>query len=184
MKFLSYDCIEEKECETEIKNADLDTSRQFVQTWTPDYLTRLLKDPNFSYGFFEWDKIIKSSYILGFNWRCFGAFTNNRLDGLLCLSINSILKIEFIATAPWNYYINGRMRRIGSGLIFFTIQTSINHGRGGEFLLYSLPDAEKFYEDIGMEATGNMSDFGPKEYKMPKAKAESFFDNFKKYIIN
>ena len=184
MKFLAYDCIDEKECETEIKNADEDTSYQFIQTWVPNYLSRWLRDPNLSYELFEWDKIIKSSYILGFDWKCFGALTNSRLDGLLCLRINSVLTIEFIATAPWNYYIGGRMRRIGSGLICFTIQTSLNHGREGEFLLYSLPDAEKFYDDIGMVATGDMSDFGPKEYKMPKAKAVSFLDNFKKYIIN
>lgn len=184
MIFLSYDTVNEKECRTQIINADLKTSHLFVQTWVPDYIYRTLRDPNYSYGLFEWDKIIALSQVVGTTVRSYGAFTHERLDGLLCLNIEEDkLKIEFIATAPWNYYTVGKMKRIGSGLICFTIRISNYTNHGSEFLLDALPDAEKFYEDIGMTKTGNVNCSGLKEYFMSKNVAISFSNEFKKYIV-
>lgn len=183
MKFKSYDTTQQKECETEIQNVDAKTASLFIQTWVPDYLYRSLRDPNFSYALFQWDKIIKLSFVVGSPYRCYGAFTYSRLDGLLCLSRADILKIEYIATAPWNYYTVGKMRRIGSGLIFFAIRSSHYSGLEGKFFLNALPDAERFYEYIGMEATGNKNQSGLKEYCMPKNNAASFAEKFEKYVI-
>lgn len=184
MKFKSYDSIQKQECETEITNIDANIASLFIQTWIPDYLYRSLKDPNFGYAIFAWDKIIKFSFVVGSPSRCYGAFTSSRLDGLLCLSRIDKIKIEYIATAPWNYYTIGKMRRIGSGLIFFTIRTSIYSGFAGEFFLNALPDAEKFYESIGMKATGNINKNGLKEYYMKKDKATAFAEAFKEYVIS
>jgi hypothetical protein len=183
MKFRSYDNSQKKECETEIRNADLATSRLFIQTWVPDYLNRILKDPSLKYALFEWNKIIKFSFVVGSIWKCFGAFTDTRLDGLLCLSFDKGLKIDFIATAPWNYSPKGKMRRIGSGLICFVITNSHYLGQEGEFMLNALPDAETFYENLGMEATGKINDVNLKEYRMPKEPAVSFQKHFKEYVI-
>jgi len=183
VKFKSFNTVDHCECETEIRNADLETIDLFIQTWVVDYITRILKDPSFPYAPFPWDKIIKTSFIVGYNHRCYGAFTSSRLDGLLALSKNKGLKVEFIATAPWNYYTIARMKRIGSGLIYFTIKTSHYSGLEGEFFLNALPDAEKFYEKIGMRFTGNVNKEGLKEYFMPKNEAASFLKNFKEYII-
>jgi len=183
MKFSSYDNSWKKDCETEIRNADLATSRLFIQTWVPDYLNRILKDPGLKYALFEWDKIIKFSFVVGSIWKCFGAFTATRLDGLLCLSFDKKLKIDFVATAPWNYSSKGKMRRIGSGLIYFVITNSHYLGQGGEFLLNALPDAEEFYENLGMEETGNRNEVNLKEYRMPKEAAVSVQKIFKEYVI-
>ncbi len=184
MIFLSYDTRKNKECETQIINADLKTSHLFVQTWVPDHLIRLLRDPNYAYSLFPWEKIIALSQVVGTTVRSYGAFTNERLDGLLCLNIEEDkLKIEFIATAPWNYHTFGKMRRVGSGLICFTIRISNYTNHEGEFLLDALPDSEKFYENIGMTKTGNVNDSGLKEYFMSKKVAISFSNRFKKYII-
>jgi hypothetical protein len=182
--FLSYDTRNNEECETQITNADLKTSHLFVQTWVPDYLYRILLDPRFPYQLFEWDKIIAYSQVVGTTVRSYGAFTNERLDGLLCLNIEEDkLKIEFIATAPWNYHTVKKMRRIGSGLICFTIRISNYTNHGGGFLLDALPDAQKFYEGIGMTETGNVNDSGLKEYSMSNKMAISFLNEFQKYII-
>lgn len=183
MKFKSFNTEKDTECITEIRNADANTSHLFVQTWVPDFLTRFMKDPNFGYSFFEWDKIINSSLILGSTWRCFGAFTESRLDGLLCLSSNAEPKIQFLATAPWNYFTVKKMSRIGSGLIYFTIKASTFLEKKGEFKLNSVPDAEKFYEQIGMIYTGVKNREGLKEYKMFKNNAEAFLGNFRPNVI-
>ncbi len=183
MKFWSYDAINKQKCETKIRTADPETAHLFVQTWVPDYIFRILKDPSFSYQLFEWNKFIRYSFVVGSKWRCYGAFTKTRLDGLLSLESDDDLWIRFIATAPWNYYTIGKMRRIGSGLIYFTIRASIYNGRQGEFLLNALPDAEKFYKGCGMVATGNVSEAGLKEYRMPKESASLFSTKFKKHVI-
>ena len=64
MIFQSFDVRKKIDCETEIKSAEMQTIHIFVQTWVPDHLIRSLKDPTFSYGLFEWDKIIKLSSIM------------------------------------------------------------------------------------------------------------------------
>lgn len=184
MIFQSYDVGKKIDCETEIKSAEMQTIHIFVQTWVPDHLIRSLKDPNFSYGLFEWDKIIKLSFVVGSPLRCYQALTNSQLDGLLCLSLeNNKLKIEFIATAPWNYYTVGKMRRIGSGMIYFVIKRGIYAGGKGDFYLDALPDAEKFYQKIGMTKTGQKNKANLNEYYMPVQEASTYLKTFKKYII-
>jgi hypothetical protein len=179
MIFLSYDNHAKQSCKTEILGTPFNTSHLFVQTWVPDYMTRILKDPKFAYALFPWEKIINISSIVGSKWKCYGAFTGTRLDGLLCLSFETQLIIAFIATAPWNYFTVGKMRRIGSGFIYFTIKTSLYFHQGGEFILNALPDAEKFYQSRGMVATGKVNKEGFKEYRMPRGRPYPFRTNLR-----
>jgi hypothetical protein len=183
MIFLSYDTVKKDHCETEVRGIDSGTAHLFIQTWISDYIQRSLKDPGFTYSLFPWDRIINSTLVVGSLWKCYGAFTKIRLDGLLCLGINIELEVNYIATAPWNYYAIGKMRRIGQGLIYFTIMTSEYLGKDGEFILNAVPDAEKFYEGIGMVATGAKNQAGFKEFRMSKGGAVSFKGRFKKYVI-
>ena len=185
MKFFSYDSIEKIETVTEIKNADLDTIRDFSLTWDPYVDEKILreKDRNFNYRIFEWDRIILMSLNIKFDDKCFAAYTGARLDGLLSLRHQKNFYLDFFATAPWNYFgTGGRMRRIGSGLVYFTIKNSMSLSLGGEFLLYALKDAEKYCEMIGMIHTGSFK-FGLEKFHMPKEKAAKFEKNFRKYII-
>jgi hypothetical protein len=183
MKFLSYDNEKGEEYTTEVRNADSKTTNIFVQTWVSSHLLRTLKEVDYSYALFEWDKILKISFIPGSPFRCYGSYTGARLEGLLCLSVDGKVKVEFLATAPWNYGKRGKMRRIGSGLVYFVIKNSIYLGQDGCFYLDALPDAEKFYEGIGMTSTGNMNSAGLREYKMGNKEAYIFIVNFKKYVI-
>ena len=121
---------------------------------------------------------------LGFDYTCYTAYTGTRLDGLLSLRNQNKLYLDFFATAPWNYYAAaGKMRRIGSGLVYFTITTSFSFSLDGEFFLYAIEDAEKYCERIGMVQTGQFK-FGLKEYRMLKDKAAIFEKDFRQYIIN
>ena len=186
MKFISYDTIEKIKTETEIRNADSETIRDFSLTWDPYVDEKVIKekDRNFNYRIFEWDRIILMSLNVKFDDNCFAAYTGTRLDGLLSLRHQNHFYLDFFATAPWNYFgTTGRMRRIGSGLVYFTIKSSISLGLDGEFFLYAIADAEKYCEMIGMVHTGHFK-FGLKKYHMPKDKAATFEKNFRKYIIN
>ncbi|MEN6317658.1 MAG: hypothetical protein ABFD82_02730 [Syntrophaceae bacterium] len=186
MKFISYDCIEKVDCVTEIRSADSGTIRDFSLLWDTFVDDKILreKDKDFNYRIFQWDKIIHMSVNFGFDYTCYAAYTGTRLDGLLSLRNQNALYLDFFATAPWNYFgTAGKMRRIGSGLIYFTIQTSLSLRLDGEFILYALEDAEKYCEKIGMAQTGHFK-FGLREYRMAKEKAAAFEKVFSKFIIN
>ncbi|HYA14219.1 MAG TPA: hypothetical protein VEF33_07760 [Syntrophales bacterium] len=186
MKFVSYDSIEKIETETEIRSADLDTIHDFKLTWDPYVDEKILKekDRNFNYRIFEWDRIILMSLNLKFDDKCFAAYTGACLDGLLSLRHQNNFYLDFFATAPWNYFgTAGRMRRIGSGLVYFTINTSMSLGLNGEFYLYALKDAEKYCEMIGMLHTGSFK-FGLEKFHMPKDNAAMFERGFRRYVIS
>lgn len=185
IKFKSYDTIKNIECETAIKTAHFHTIQDF-RLWDTyvDHKIVTEKDKEFNYRIFEWDKILHMSLNLGFDYMCYAAYTGTRLDGLLSLRIQQKLYLDFFATAPWNYFgTKGKMRRIGSGLVCFTIKTSHASGYEGEFSLYALEDAERYCERIGMAHTGNFK-FGLKEYHMAKNEAEIFEKYFLSYVIH
>jgi hypothetical protein len=182
MIFRSHDSIEKRECETEIRNAIVDDAVEFVQAWVSYYINKSLTNPDFQYDIFKWNKIIKASLTMGFGHKCFSAYTESRLDGLLSLSKDHTFHIDYIATAPWNCYPSGKMRRIGYGLIYHTIKTSQYVGLEGEFFLSALPRAEQFYEKIGMVRTGKVINT-MNEYYLSKTKAVAFENGFKKYVI-
>lgn len=185
MKFRSYDTKNGNECETEIISANPDTIELFVQTWVPDYVVRILREPENSYSLFPWDKIIKKSELSDENLQSFCAVTDGRVDGLLCLrNKDEYFKVEYIGTAPWNYGKNGKMRRIGTGLIYFTISQSLSLKHNGTFKLNALSDAEPFYHNIGMVKTGILNPEGLKEFYMNKKKAKSYMRKFEKFLIN
>lgn len=184
MKFVSYDSIENIECETEIKTAYSDAIQDF-RLWDTYVDNKIIreKDQDFNYRIFEWDKILHMSLNLGFDYTCYAAYTGTRLDGLLSLRNQQKFYLDFFATAPWNYCgIKGKMRRIGSGLVYFTINASHAAGYEGEFSLYAVEDAERYCEKIGMVHTGKFK-FGLKEYHMEKDKAAIFERDFRKYVI-
>jgi hypothetical protein len=185
VKFLSYDSVEKIECETEIRGATADTIRDFSATWEPYVDEKIVwqKDRRFDYRCFEWDRIINMSLSSVFIDKCYAAYTGTRLDGLLSFRRQRRLYLDFFATAPWNYYgTAGRMRRIGSGLVYFTIKTSLSLSLEGEFVLYALGGSEQYCEKIGMAPTGDYK-FGLKKYHMSKDKALIFEGSFRKHII-
>lgn len=182
MIFKSLDTSASEEEETIIRSTVSSDVTLFIQTWVTYFLNKLLTQPDFRYSLFPWNKIIKLSFTVGSNYKCYSAITGDRLDGLISLQKNKDLHIAYIATAPWNYYTIGKMRRIGSGLVYFTIKNSEYIGNGGEFFLNAVPDAEKFYESIGMIHTGIVMQ-GMKEYFMDKVQSRYMVQCFEKYVV-
>ena len=184
MKFLSYDTVEKVERETEIRSATTDTIRTFTTTWETYVDDKILwqKDRDFNYRCFEWDRIINMSLNSVFIDKCYAAYTGTRLDGLLSFRYQRLLYVDFFATAPWNYGTVGRVRRIGSGLVYFTIRTSLSLSLAGEFVVYALGDSEPYWERIGMVHTGDYK-FGLKMYHMSKDKSAIFERDFRKHVI-
>jgi len=184
VKFLSCDTVEKKELKTTIREATTATIRAFRTTWEPYVDDKIIwqKDRDFNYRCFEWDRIINMSLNSVFIDKCYAAYTGTRLDGLLSFRHQRRLYLDFFATAPWNYGKGGRMRRIGSGLVYFTIRRSLSLSLEGEFLVYALGDSEPYWKKIGMAPTGNYK-FGLAEYHMSKDNAAIFENDFQKFVI-
>lgn len=185
MKFYTYDSIENTECVTEITLADERTIDDFA-SWEIFFDEMILqkRDKRFHYRIFEWNKLIHMSLTLGFEYRCYAAYTGSRLDGLLSLRKGETLYIDFLSTAPWNYFkTGGRMRRIGSGFVYFTILQSHSLSCRGSFSLFAIEDAEGFCEISGMIPTGRFK-FGLKEYTMSPQQAIVFAKKFRRHIID
>lgn len=184
MKFLSFDKSASVENETEVIVADRKISQVFVTTWVTAHMMNMLKNyPGYNYDIFPWDKIINSSYVVGESRRCYAAITENRLDGLISLNSNGKFEVEFISTAPWNYYLIAKIKGIGEGLILHTIIESNYCGFEGQFYLKALPDAEPFYEKIGMKRTGLISKEGLKEFHMSKEASLTYQNRLKERLI-
>ena len=69
MRFRAYDSIENIECETEIRRADANAIEDF-RIWDiyVDHKIIREKDRDFNYRIFEWDKILRMSLDLGFDY--------------------------------------------------------------------------------------------------------------------
>lgn len=172
MKFMSQDVVDGVGRETEVRPAGPADAREFSRSWDPYVDEKVVTDREFDYRIFEWDMLIHLSLTGEFDYRCYAAVAEGRLEGLLALRRENILYIDFVSTAPWNYGRGGRLRRIGSGLIYFTIQASLEAGQGGAFNLFSVLDAEACFEKIGMVPTGRFK-YGLREYTLPAERAAS-----------
>ena len=71
---------------------------------------------------------------------------------------NRIVYVQAIASAPWNRKAVQplpKLRGVGTALLLFARQRSLELGYGGCVGLHALPGAESFYDDQ------NMADYGP-----------------------
>jgi hypothetical protein len=116
--------------------------------------------------------------------KCFAAYTEERLDGLIAISSSERVKIELIATAPWNFYKWGTIRRIGKGLVCFAVNASIDIGKEGVIFLDAVPEAEKFYRSLGMKETGKINEKNLKEFVMSPKAARCLVSGFKPHLTN
>jgi len=179
---MSHDVAEGVERETEIRAAGPADAREFCRSWDPYVDEKVVTDRDFDYRIFEWDMLIHLSLTGEFDYRCYAAVAEGRLEGLLALRREKILYIDFVSTAPWNYGRSGRLRRIGSGLIYFMIQASREAGQGGAFNLFAVLDAEAYFEKIGMVPTGRFK-YGLREYTLPAERAASFAEQFLPHVV-
>jgi len=73
-----------------------------------------------------------------------------------------ILYIDYVETAPWNLkggHVTPRFLGVGTLLIADAIRMSVERGLAGAIGLHSLPQAEAFYERIGMKRLGSDPDY-------------------------
>jgi hypothetical protein len=101
-------------------------------------------------------------------YRGFCIVCENQVQGLMLVIITQtcqlqsqsglpLVYIDYLESAPWNqsgFTDTPRFKGIGIGMVFGALQLSLQEGFHGRLGLHSLPQAETFYERIGMESLG------------------------------
>jgi hypothetical protein len=86
--------------------------------------------------------------------------------------------LDYLEVAPWNRPELGTPRRlagVGSALVTAAVALSVEEGFKGRLGLHSLPQADAFYDGIGMEHIGSDPDYQNLSYfEMTEEKATMF----------
>lgn len=123
--------------------------RQVVDEWAPVWAINRLLDTSWTYRLFPWEAILAYPGYL-----CMAAVLDDVVEGLLAISINNdILKVEFVAAAPWNFGPDRKVSGVGSGLLAVAVQIA-RDSRCKSVILSSTPESETFYEHVKFTRTG------------------------------
>jgi Acetyltransferase (GNAT) domain len=93
----------------------------------------------------------------------------------------NVVYVEYLSTAPWNRASAPARsyRGIGSGLLSYAIERSVELEYGGRVGLHALPRAKGFYEGFGMKRFGPDAEKEALEYfEMASDKALEIRDRF------
>jgi GNAT superfamily N-acetyltransferase len=115
----------------------------------------------------HWDWAAKLA-AFGRDGRFYGIETDGMIQGLMLLRLDKqgrlpaqqsspLVYVDYIEAAPWNLIALGnppRFRGVGTALLKVAIRESYRRGWEGRFGLHSLPQAEGFYQRIGMTDLG------------------------------
>jgi hypothetical protein len=152
-----------------------DHVRQVVDLWFAFYSNKVLTDSNWTWRWFPWDRIIQHN-----GYATVGAVdASGQLEGLLSYTSQPThIKVEFLATAPWNFGKAGLRKGVGSALLSNAIELSFLAGRGGALSLSSTPESETFYEHHDFVRTGQVDHEQLAIFDLPSSRASNFVDKY------
>lgn len=144
--------------------------RQVVDEWAPYHAIQELTDSSWTYRFFVWEAILAYP-----GYTCMAATTpDGSCEGLLAISVkDDVLKVEFLATAPWNFGPGNGIAGIGSGLLALAV-TVARDNNCKSLILSSTPESETFYEHLNLTRTGAVDSEGLSLFELRSAGFEEF----------
>ncbi|MEM9809522.1 MAG: GNAT family N-acetyltransferase [Cyanobacteria bacterium P01_D01_bin.56] len=115
-----------------------------------------------------WDWVVKKRIsISSDNFESYALEFEGRTQGLMVIETqwhrsqvdrrNRLVYVEAVASAPWNRGVIQQppeLRGVGTALLLFAQQRSLEFGYGGRIGLHALPGAERFYEGRNMPSYG------------------------------
>ncbi len=91
-----------------------------------------------------------------------------------------LVYLDYLEVAPWNRHEiqqPTRFRGVGTALLSAAVQLSLDEGFKGRLGLHSLPQADDFYQGMGMTDLGPDSDYqGLRYFEMTADHARAFLD--------
>jgi GNAT superfamily N-acetyltransferase len=142
-----------------------------LEIWRP-----MLREMDEEDAFWDW-AFKKRVSLAQENYEAYAVEHENLTHGLLWLETRNhrsqrsrgerLIYVEAITSAPWNRRSinpNPYLRGIGTLLLKFARQRSLDYGYGGRLGLHSLPNAASFYEGQNMANLGSDPDYEDLEY--------------------
>jgi len=138
------------------------------------------RDPKgFTWRIFPWDILIASQAVL--TYAVIDA--SGQLEGLMSLTrTTQAVKVEYVATAPWNFGPTKQRKGVGPSMLAFASNTSAALKLGGALVLSSTPESETFYDTHGVVHRTQM-DRGLKVYELPAAAAPAFVQKYRPITV-
>ena len=119
-----------------------------------------------------WDLELKLLMVSRQDYEGYAVEYNDQAEGILILETQlhgsqitrgkRLVYVSYIATAPWNREIIQRppkLQGVGTALLLFAQNRSLELGYSGRVGLHSLPGYEKFYDNRGMLDLGSDPDY-------------------------
>lgn len=115
----------------------------------------------------HWDWRRKCTIAPGTQRQAYGLLNGDQVEATMMLALDRqsrlgvsgepLIYVDFLATAPWNRSViqkPERFRRMGTMLLGAAVAVSQMQGLDGRCGLHSLPSAEGFYRQAGMQDLG------------------------------
>jgi hypothetical protein len=119
-----------------------------------------------------WDLELKLLMVSRQDYEGYAVEYNDQTEGILILETQlhgsqitrgkRLVYVSYVATAPWNREIIQRppkLQGVGTALLLFAQNRSLELGYSGRVGLHSLPGYEKFYDNRGMLDLGSDPDY-------------------------
>jgi hypothetical protein len=157
--------IDNENVEARIVNLSNKHVEDFDNTWM-ELLRLHQQDDKF------WDLELKLLMVSRHDYEGYAVECNDQTEGILILETQlhgsqitrgkRLVYVSYIATAPWNREIIQRppkLQGVGTALLLFAQNRSLELGYSGRVGLHSLPGYEKFYDNRGMLDLGSDPDY-------------------------
>ena len=132
----------------------------------------------------HWDYVLKSIHFKSNSYDWFFLISDSKIQGV-CITFhpkdslldkNEIFYIEYVSVAPWNrknLFCDRVFKSVGTKLVKCAQSYAVaTHKLSYGFSLHSLPQANGYYEHLGMKAIVGHEKGPMNYYEMPKEKAE------------
>ncbi len=135
----------------------------------------------------RWDEYILMAEIFSQQLACFALLAEGQIQGLMLLELeheNDLGERDIhglrLSSAPWNRGTARRYKGVGTALLDRAVLLSVEKGFKGRFWLEALPNAERFYQRLGLiELSEPETKTGLKQYKFDATTAKDFLENRK-----
>jgi hypothetical protein len=142
----------------------------FDKFWKSELITSIEEDAHW-----EWKKKFEETFSI--NYERYAIECQEITQGLMILEIDlhrsridphkNLVYVECLATAPWNRKSFKDLiiyKGVGSVLLGFAINLSVELEYKGRIGLHSLPNAELFYQKLGMKSFGSDPEYKGLKY--------------------
>lgn len=166
----------ERPIEAELRRSEDGDALRWARQWAPEWPAAVA----FEDAHWDWEALIDLSLVMPEQFACYCVLVGGELQGLHLLEVSEDEVALYgthalrVSTAPWNRRPQRRYRGVGSLLIAAGLMRSIGDDHEGQLHCSSLPKAELFHANNGMERFNGLDDEGLARFRFHPEGARDF----------